>query len=606
MGQKSNQPVAARRPQVGRAVGAKKPARCFCIFANSSTAMAQQVRSLLLISLAIAALQSAILSNCQNQLQRADGAGQRSSPQPAGAQPTGTTRCNHRQHDGQHSPDEHLRIQQQRRQRQFNHRAGELSAALTAPAQPDQSQNQSGSNQVIGQPEEFSLALGGAQQAPSRSGGSAYQLVDEKAAPSDSTTAVPTTTTAAATGARREQFDTVSTTPTLAADSIGSPVAPQPPATTSPGLLRASQPQVAPTEPTGSGRAQLAAGRRMEASDGSQPAGGHFSQFQLRASGEEQFERPTGGGSSSGLHSISSSPSSVSIITPITSPLQQQQQQQSSSSSMMKPILVLGSPIGESDYSNKPNELQQSEQPVRPAGGFLQQHSARSEKAPAEQQVAPGAEGRPHQATISNATSGGQPADERMTGPTLVYSDGHLLSSVAQQQEADVSAPEVAASGPPPPALAPRLFQAPPSAPSAAVLGNSPRRPSLPPPVNQANAASGFRSPMSASGPLVGQPTTLASTLQPPVNGAGFLSLGQQQAATGAAAGAAPNFYQSSPPYAGGQLLGGASLGPLLASKPSFVVAAQQQPVGTAAPASSSLAGYQSRRPLNITRVERR
>lgn len=371
----------------------------------------------------------------------------------------------------------------------------------------------------------------------------------------------------------------------------------------------------------------------------------------------------------SGAHSISSSPSSVSIITPLMGPpgqgLNHQVQQQQSS--MMKPIYVLGNPIGELDYSKSssrelyPDSAKSApdEQAAPQQANFLQTHSARSEKRadaldqPAQvfPNVTPSLlEPAPAGGANSTGYSGQQQApDDRMTGPALVYSDGHLVGQQQQQQQqagANSSAsPSLAPSQPvaattpsptgadqpqPPfqhhhqqaqPAPSPRLFQAggPQSAPPGAlVLGNSPRRPSLPPPVNQANAASGFRSPMSPSGPLVGQPASQAGgqpaqqqsgPLQPPANS---LTLAAPLNPTSGM----PNFYQTSPPYAGAssQQFGGAQMS--ISKQPFVLPHAQHQPqlvqqssapIGTATPATSnSLASYQARRPLNITRVERK
>lgn len=401
---------------------------------------------------------------------------------------------------------------------------------------------------------------------------------------------------------------------------------------------------------------------------------------------------------------VSGSPSSISIITPLIGPMNQQQQQQQHTAtvsasigtkdggqqqSMMKPIFVLGNPISERDYSS--STLYYHQYPKEPAtSSYPAQTTASEPMPPAVQQpmaakaakgvdmgqhpmiqqqdqqmmiqqqqqemqakTAQPAEYQPQQqphvpiahsgradkaaeanelaldlssGASANSSSSSNPFNmDRMSGPPLVYSDGHLSSVPVGLSEpanvgSNVSAPLAPAS--------PRLLQT-----GAAVLGNNLRRPSLPPPVSQANAASGFRSPLSPSGPLgTSQQSAGGSALQAPVNGG-------------------PNFYQSSPPYAGAGLLSGStgtvfnsgtppvlgynkpqngymmSQASSLATSVGQSTTAQQQaqqqqqqavltqqlglgqpavtlPTGSSVPAVTG--GYSSRRPLNITRVERK
>lgn len=396
---------------------------------------------------------------------------------------------------------------------------------------------------------------------------------------------------------------------------------------------------------------------------------------------------------------VSGSPSSISIITPLIGPMNQQAQQQQQHTatlsasigtkdggqqqSMMKPIFVLGNPISERDYSSSslyyhqyPKEpatsgypapttasetiapavqlpkaakgvdmhqlVQQQDQQMmiqqemqvktaqlaklaEPAEYQQQQHvpavhSGRADKAAEANELA-----LDHDLSSPNSSAASFNMD-RMSGPPLVYSDGHLSSvPVGLSEPANVGSNMSLQQQPLAPA-SPRLLQT-----GAAVLGNNLRRPSLPPPVSQANAASGFRSPLSPSGPLgTSQQSAGGSSLQAPVNGG-------------------PNFYQSSPPYAGAGLLSGSSGSVFNSGTPPVLgynkppngymmtqanslttsvgqpAAAQQQaqqqqtgltqqlglgqpavtlPTGSSVPAVTG--GYSSRRPLNITRVERK
>lgn len=506
-------------------------------------------------------------------------------------------------------------------------------------------------------PEEFSLALGGSSNQTaslanaSGSDSTSYSLISDNkpAAPLEvPTTSTTTTSTSTSTSSPAPQPTTTTkeqvelagnTTPSMAVESISSPpLSSQQPITTT-----TSSSNISP----GSGRLSQASGRRME--DSVVVAdGGHSSNSPNTAGSLQTPEQASAAFQPGNNHLISSAPSSMSIITPLMSPpqhgnhLQQQQQQQSS---MIKPIYVLGNPIGEMEYN--------------------QQHSGRSEKRVDVHSLDGQMVGQfpnlmldsqTQHALVSNITSNTnqqqqqqqQQLDDRMSGPALVYSGGHLnsvqpnatsLASTGSPNQPDiVQQVHQAAIGeqqqPPQQPLSPRLFQGPSMNPGASVLANTPRRPSLPPPVNQANAASGFRSPMSPSGPLLGGPSPsgqqTTSVSQPqlppggqqnllggPVNG---LSLGGQSAANMGA-----SLYQTSPPYAGGPtssqaLYSGAQLVSSTGqqqqlNKPNYLMSQQVAPVaptasptsmGTATPSSTSLASYQSRRPLNITRVERK
>lgn len=396
-------------------------------------------------------------------------------------------------------------------------------------------------------------------------------------------------------------------------------------------------------------------------------------------------------------HSISSSPSSISIITPIIGHHNLAADQ--SSQSMIKPIYVLGNPIGERDYNQATSaaSYDQHVQPSQPieaqqtsglsSGSFRPRAPKTTEPEPAvsdprpqsesaatvqaqlgatkktggsklssEQasQNSPGSSSNSSQAdqaqllyagaftafTDDNSTSTTPlsllgPAD-RMSGPSLVYSDGQLTHSNAVPTVTQPStqpatsngsqAAPAATSGPQASAqpLAPRLYQSAgvltgPSGSGAGIFNSNPRRPSLPPPVNQANAASGFRSPMSPSGPLVaaGSANQAAGMLaiQPPLNAASSAS---QMGST------TTSFYQTSlPPYLGptssplntNQVFSNRQF---MMSQPSVnanqqtQLQAQQQLLGSQVAGASSSAlgssssGYSGRRPLNITRVERK
>lgn len=461
---------------------------------------------------------------------------------------------------------------------------------------------------------------------------------------------------------------------------------------------------------------------------------------------------------SSSFHSISSLPSSISIITPISrAPVASLSSQgnrelelaQQSSSTMMRPIYVLGQPLGERDYQQEPSAAGEQQQaaskqldhqnqveasganpvrnrspkitdrepdsimkPASEAASFHQEQDQQHQPAGEQPAVGPSGEPSSSQQSVakksispksldSSQTSSGQPADsmassqpviepqhqqatnllnssspfpsfvtDRMTGPSLVYTDGHLthtdaLSASNQSQGLQPAAP--------------RLFQSQGSLfgnslSGASVVGNNPRRPSLPPPVNQANAASGFRSPLSPSGPLVGTSSSTGgqqqpqaqpmlsgqsqtqsvagqSLLQPPINGPAQMPVTTTMG----------SYYQTSlPPYLGlsnsappppvgsssnGMRATQAANQPLvynnnnngiynnnnnLARNPYANQASQQQALqqqqlqlqqassnnqlaGAASIGSASTGStlaptgsYSSRRPLNITRVERR
>lgn len=273
---------------------------------------------------------------------------------------------------------------------------------------------------------------------------------------------------------------------------------------------------------------------------------------------------------------------------------------------------------------------------------MLATHPSRPEKSaePSDINVADNELALANSAAGNSSLSANVFGGDRMSGPPLVYSDGRLSSVQVSTTSEPVSGGQQTNASLAPPS--PRLLQS-----GAAVLGNNLRRPSLPPAVNQANAASGFRSPLSPSGPLLaGQPApgngngngigmsmgngNGNNPLQPPVNS---MSSG-------------PNFYQSSPPYAGATLMSGSGgsifnsgLSPTLGyNKPqngymlsqanqitagsiSQQALQQQQTIppqmilaqngGSSSSAGSSVAtttggGYSSRRPLNITRVERK
>lgn len=395
---------------------------------------------------------------------------------------------------------------------------------------------------------------------------------------------------------------------------------------------------------------------------------------------------------------LSSSPSSISIITPIlghpSSPRTSSADQ--SSQSMMKPIFVLGNPIGERDYnpatSAGPYEPQTSTQqtdtqyqsnfgPRIRASKTPELDSSNSVSRQTHQQpddlqppvnspkklaspklldqamnsspssIVSQASGQASSASESpigystnsslsdqtqvqinnigepNATTANPTSitGDRMSGPSLVYSDGQLTHSSAIPT---VTQSSINSTGQLPPA--PRLYQSGLTTSGAGIVMNNPRRPSLPPPVNQANAASGFRSPLSPSGPLVGTTNQQStSMLQAPVNQAQVGSSTPAQLSS-----MAGNFFQTSlPPYLGptsspmnSNGLGSTQLfnNPTF-NRPTFMLSqtnslqsgqqqlqGQQQVVNAQVTGSASTAvappssGYSGRRPLNITRVERK
>lgn len=570
-----------------------------------------------------------------------------------------------------------------RQQRQFGQMLARSANMLEAP------QVHSGTH------EEFSLSSSsttstnlspeqsGNQQASEVGNSSASnETIVQRAARGQAET-VPTATTAnvasstpqptLANVSTTEQALPLSTTPMLATETIGSPVAPQPIATsTSSSVPMANAASTAAPNSANSQPQRQQQGRRIEESS-TLVVDRHSSSL-----GEDQ----TGPKS----NAISSLPSSTSIITPLINPAAGQQQQQQSSS-MVKPIYVVGNPIGDLDYSSSMYGEHQAANrqktdalpPAKPTGStaFPQraekkldsplsstQTSSTQAASSSEQQATPSAVfngaanyGNDHQ--DQRPSAGGE--GERMNGPALVYSGGHLVAGSSEQQQQQQAVLMLNATGSnsqsdagenqlptignsqqqPLPPLSPRLFQGPNGSSgqelgSAAVQPGSQRRPSLPPPVNQANAASGLRSPLSPSGPLIGQPVggpppVASNSLQQPAN-----TNPQQQMA---------NFYQTLPPYAGGAgsshlfangQMGGSMVQPsLLSNKQAFVLASQQQqqqhshqmaPTAGAIPSQSQLpttalqhqqqpqasitnqqqALGPSRRPLNITRVERK
>lgn len=494
--------------------------------------------------------------------------------------------------------------------------------------------------------EEFSLALGGGNQQQVSSN---YTLL----APQASELQVVTNSTAPPTN--DEPQTAASTTPAMPSDSIGSPVAAQPPVTTSSSIAASAVQSSTSASTTGvsaitesSAPAQMGGNQAIDPAQVASAAVGRHEDTTTAAApaANANARQISGGRMVGGLQPVSSSPSSISIITPLNgSPgghahitsvsasiggdaTSAATSSESPHSALMKPLLVLGNPISERDYqtleasiskvskSVADNQIEShAPQPKEPSGRIDKSAEQAAEMAQVQ------AAANPTQSTGYMSTP------DRMSGPPLVYSDGHLsadqtplvaLGSAQQQQ-----------------AATPRLFHGSPTNGGAAVVGNNPRRPSLPPPVNQANAASGFRSPMSPSGPLVGSspapPIMQAQPqqLQPPVNGL------------------MPNFYQGSPPYAGASSMSSlysAAGNPSSISninnnnnnqllgynKPAFVL--PQTPVNTQQmmsahslaalpsvgqistaptsmvppPVAPSAVGYSGRRPLNITRVERK
>lgn len=436
--------------------------------------------------------------------------------------------------------------------------------------------------------------------------------------------------------------------------------------------------------------------------------------------------------------SVSSSPSSISIITPLMGPptLQQQQQQQQTipsslsstnsiaqdSQSMMKPIFVLGQPLSERDYSQASTtssqlyyhhqQQQQHSYPAQSAasastdeltvgkssaapGKSLEPPTAAASAADNQQQqqqkssqklassridksaesteplgpaadqmgvsmagnaTAQGYASAPAASANQQAASG---LAERITGPPLIYSDGHLKSSLepgaigftnSQHQQPTTNATSVAHQQQQQPS--PRLFQGSngPAQSQANNMGmvmsntNGPRRPSLPPPVSQANAASGFRSPLSPSGPLIANqppPTSISSQQQQQQQQLGISGNSLAPSLNNNHLMSQPNFYQNSPPYAGPNTL--LSFNPNANQQqqqlppmgynapkqnfmnnqlqqqqqqhqqqhtfPGTLTSSQgQQSVQTSSSSSSSamVPPSSARRPLNITRVERK
>lgn len=295
---------------------------------------------------------------------------------------------------------------------------------------------------------------------------------------------------------------------------------------------------------------------------------------------------------------ISSSPASTSMIIPLASPFSsdshQQQQQQHS---IMKPLFVIGQPLSEKDYSSARYDATAAvtsedlstratlttSQPLlsEPQQPLQQPHQQQQPQQQIQQRLAMsksvdgqkgGEENAPSQ---TNPPPPAQHADDRMSGPPLIYSAGNL-APVSEAPQA--GAPAVQNGSVAQQAAAARFFQSN----QGAIFPNSPRKPSLPPPVSQANAASGFRSPLSPSGPLVGAPSV---ALGMPANQVG-----------------ATNYYPAAP-YAGhSSAPAPPNLFAASAGKQPQLSQQSGQPVGQATTTSA----YLTRRPLNITRVERK
>lgn len=423
--------------------------------------------------------------------------------------------------------------------------------------------------------EEFSLALGSQQVASNNS----YTIIEP------TTPSQPPQTA----GSANQSAEPASTTPALPGDSIGSPVALQPPATTTSSLAGASRgttsavpaPTSEPPEPTGN-QVMRRTGEEAQPSSSELPGSPDVRNLHY------------------GFHlngqSISSSPSSISIITPLVGAPNQQSHTASVSASigdsaLMKPILVLGNPISERDY-NAPEQQGASNHTDSLATGVQTSLQARPAMSSRIDKTAELEELQ----RVENAT--GATSSDRMSGPPLVYSDGHL--GAVSPDSNSTSPPSPAQSSPAPQPPTARLLHG--SNQGAAVMPNSPRRPSLPPPVNQANAASGFRSPMSPSGSLIG-------------NG-GTAGVNQQQLMAPVNSAPTPYYQTASAPYAGagGMVPMGANMfnGMSGLSQPSMignaknqVIQGQGQVQGPQQPPAIT-GSYSSRRPLNITRVERK
>lgn len=488
------------------------------------------------------------------------------------------------------------------------------------------------------------------------------------------------------------------TTPSMPSDSISSPVVLQPPATTTSSLVMSStlgssgrQQQMSitttsispveqvssesPVAPIETGeqvvdlhqRPHQALARRIDDEQApgmsvhgsrNQLDGRQFDPRQYQMRQEELFaSQPAQYSNQRHAVPMSSSPSSISIITPLSGAHQETHTSSVSASiggpasmadnqqqSMMKPILVLGNPINLADYSNSNSgaELADSSSKSTVESDQLttkpttQLDTQQVLKGVSHNKLSSGeAENSLHQKQPSSRSEksselSGDSADsahkthlgDRIQGPPLAYSDGQLGSVLAESLSGNQSASNITVGNQP--QVAARLNSG--QNGGAAVLPNSPRRPSLPPPVNQANAASGFRSPMSPSGPLIGGQSQ--SAIQPAVNQAPSQSMSISSPAS---------FYQTSPPYAGNNLMPANSLynnnlmlpqSTLGYNKPNYPSAAQQAnsmmqqqqqhqlqtpklqtPTGNqnVATTSTGLApGYSGRRPLNITRVERK
>lgn len=486
--------------------------------------------------------------------------------------------------------------------------------------------------------EEFSLSLGG-QAGTNPVNASNYSLI-EPTTPSQSTSNTGLVQSAS------DNIGLVNTTPALPNDSIGSPVALQPPATTTSSIQPANSraafssplPTSELTSTTGNPSSQAQRRPAEQLSDDQQSsalaAPAPVEPPAQSKPDQENFQRHSYGFTATNSGAMSSSPSSISIITPLVGSSNQQQTHttsliaavgatgsSSSDSSLVKPIFVLGNPISERDYNGPSSSSVAPSQPASnnaeaqaqplpaathpesvpspPARSLLP--SARSDKT---------AELEEAQRAGDNATMSVAGGGERMSGPPLVYSDGHLSTVLTPDQNSSASqhlssVPTSAQAQQP---ASPRLLHGGGSNPGAAVLANNPRRPSLPPPVNQANAASGFRSPMSPSGSLIGSGGTTANG---PVQ--------QPQASLMAPANPSPSaYYQTAAaPYAGAgsmvpmgvNVFGGQNsmmaptmgMGKNQLAVPPVPQVVQQQP--QAPPITGS---HASRRPLNITRVERK
>lgn len=339
---------------------------------------------------------------------------------------------------------------------------------------------------------------------------------------------------------------------------------------------------------------------------------------------------------------VSSAPSSTSVIIPLHHPTSSfdntdtnmrlksalvQSPDSTSSSSLSKPLLVVGVPLSEKDYATAATGESTTNQPATSGGDLFElqpQKLAMPKSIELQSPQVSKHNNLPADGSAAAASTASNQATlgDKVSGPPLAYSSGSLgpvtQPTAPPQPTMPVNSPASAAPSiaqaqqqqqTPSGELQPRLFQNQPH--HGAVFGNSPRRPSLPPPVNQANAASGFRSPLSPSGPLIG---SMPATPAPALNyhagqSAPYVTAGAQNAQilfSPNPAGAAQSVTGKNQQQQATSLMLAQQQQPQTTSGTStMVTSGSQPPTGSATPATAA-ASYSGGRRLNITRVERK